>query len=112
MAFAQSMIQSLTTRTNGEPLCEIEFIRTRDRVTVAAAVQTPAHVIHITAHGDTDPDDLGFWSDDEETFIGLSGLAEQFVDDGQGIEAAVLFADCCRSGTGRFVRSATASSNH
>jgi hypothetical protein len=104
MSFAQNMIQSLVARSNGTAPAEIEFIRTRDPLTVKTALQHRAHVIHITAHGDTDPDHLGFWSDDERTGLTLTDLAERFATDGEGVEAAVLFADCCRSATGRWVR--------
>ena len=104
MAFAQSLIQSLVTRAADKSVCEVEFIRTRDFYTVAAALQHPAHVIHLIAHGDNSPDDVGFWSDDERSGVALTDLAEQFVADGEGIEASVIYADCCNSTRGRFVR--------
>jgi hypothetical protein len=104
IAFAQSLIQSLGTRAGDIATAEVEFIRTRDYATVATAFQSPAHVLHITSHGDNGPDDLGFWSDDEESVLYLSDLAENFVDDGEGIEASVMLADCCGSAQGRFVK--------
>jgi len=104
MAFAQSLIQALVTRWGDDPVAEIEFIRTRDFWTVAAALQNPAHVIHVIAHGEAGPDDLGFWSDDDTTTLSLTELAEAFAADGQGIEASVLFADCCGTAQGRFTK--------
>ena len=104
LAFAESLIQSLGTRAGNSPVAEVEFIRTRDPETVKAALQSPAQVLHITAHGDNGPDYLGFWSDDERTSFHLSDLAEKFAEDGEGIEAATVFADCCDSAQGRFVR--------
>src|SRR3546814_18811336 len=64
MAFAQSLIQSLVARASDNPLAEVEFIRTRDFWTVAAALQNPADIIPVIAHGGSGPDALGFWSDD------------------------------------------------
>jgi hypothetical protein len=61
-------------------------------------------VIHVIAHGENSPDELGFWSEDTKTNISLTDLAEQFFADGEGIEASVLFADCCGTARGRFVR--------
>ncbi|WP_116997342.1 hypothetical protein [Desertimonas flava] len=104
LAFAESLIQSLGTRAGDSPIAEVEFIRTRDSETVKAAFRSPAHVLHITAHGDNGPDSLGFWSDDERTTFYLSDLAETFSDEGDGIEAPVILADCCASAQGRFVR--------
>lgn len=104
MSFAQSLIQSIGARANGNPVAEIEFIRTRDPETVRSSLQAEATVIHIMAHGATDPDDLGFWSDDEQTGLTLTELAEEFAADGAGIAAGVLFADCCSTAQGRFVR--------
>lgn len=104
MSFAQSLIQSIGARTNGNPIAEIEFIRTRDPVTVRTALQADATVVHIMAHGTTDPDGLGFWSEDEETGLTLTELAEAFADDGVGIGADVVYADCCSTAQGRFVR--------
>src|SRR5437899_9309707 len=104
MAFAQSLIQSLVARSGDSPVAEIEFIRTRDLLTVATALQNPAHIIHVIAHGETSPDELGFWSDDNATSLNLTELAETFVADGEGIEASVLVADCCSTAQGRFTR--------
>jgi hypothetical protein len=103
MSFAQSLIQSIGARTNGNPIAEIEFIRTRDPVTVRTALQADATVVHIMAHGTTDPDGLGFWSEDEKTGLTLTELAEAFADDGVGIGADVVYADCSTA-QGRFVR--------
>src|SRR3546814_7152753 len=75
MAFAQSLIQSLVARASDNPLAEVEFIRTRDFWTVAAALQNPADIIHVIAHGGSGPDDLGLWSDDEESTLNLTELA-------------------------------------
>lgn len=104
MSFAQSLIQATGTRTNGNPIAEIEFVRTRDPVTVRSSLQASATVVHLMAHGETDPDHLGFWSDDNETGLTLTELAEEFAADGAGIAASVLFADCCSTAQGRFVR--------
>ena len=76
MAFAQSLIQSLVTEHGTSPIAEVEFIRTRDYYTVATALQSSATVIHVMAHGDNAPDALGFWSDDEKSFVSLADLAE------------------------------------
>jgi hypothetical protein len=105
MSFAQSLIQSLGYGgDDAAPVAEIEFIRTRDALTVATALQAPAVVLHLMAHGVTEPEHLGFWSDDGKTSLTLVSLAEQFSDDREGIEAGVLFADCCSSAQGRFVK--------
>lgn len=104
MSFAQSIIQSLVTRSNGNPLAEIEFIRTRDSMTVESALTADAGVLHVMAHGDTDPDDIGFWSDDGESGVTLTELAESFHKKGYGIGGAVVFADCCATAQGRFVK--------
>src|SRR3546814_11269365 len=60
--------------------------------------------MHVIAHGGSGPDDLGFWSDDEESTLNLTELAETFAEDGEGIESPVLFADCCGTAQGRFTR--------
>ena len=104
MAFAQSLIHSLVTRSGENPVAEVEFIRTRAPGTVSSALQEPAHIIHVLAHGAAAPDEVGFWSEDEKTYVNLTELAERFAKDGEGIEASLLFADCCSSAQGRFVR--------
>lgn len=104
MSFAQNLIQSMTVRPAGAPPAEIEFVRTRDRATVKAAFQNPAHVLHVMAHGASNPDFIGFFSEDDKTEMSLTELAEQFAFDHEGIEAAVIYADCCDSGQGRFTR--------
>ena len=111
MAFAQSLIQSIgvTTRTksrDGETInaVEIEFVRTRDVRTIEAALQRFANVVHIMGHGDSTEEFQGFFSSDEETELSLAGLAERFAEVGEGIEAPVVFADCCLSAQGRFLR--------
>jgi hypothetical protein len=104
MSFAQSIVQSLGARSDGNPVAEVEFIRTRDESTVTAALQTRAAVLHVTAHGETDPDQVGFWSDDGESGLTLTTRAESFHDDGCGIEADTVFADCCATSQGRFVK--------
>lgn len=103
-AFAQSLIQSLVTRAGDNPVAEVEFIRTRDFLTVKTALQSPAAVIHLVAHNLAKLDDVGFWSDDEETAVSIIDLADDFAEDGHGIEAGVVFADACATAQGRFVR--------
>lgn len=102
MSFAQSLIQSLTARGSKNPAAEIEFIRTRDVETVAQALQHPAGVIHIMAHGSNSEGAIGFVSDDENSGVGLNRLAEIFIEDGTGINAGTIFADACDSGRERF----------
>ncbi len=105
MSFAQSMIRALGTNNGGStPIAEVEFIRTREVSTTMSALQAPASVIHVMAHGETDPDHLGFWSHDEATNVSLTDVAERFHEEGEGIEAALVFADCCSSAQGRFVK--------
>ena len=104
MSFAENIIQSLTARPAGSPPAEVEFIRTRDLATVKAALQSRAHILHITAHGHTEIGEIGFLSEDDESRINLNELAEQFYKDGEGIEAGVIFADACDTGQGRFIR--------
>jgi hypothetical protein len=103
MSFAQSMIRSLTARRD-IPIAEIEFTRTRDSRTVTSALQQRAHIVHVMAHGSSDPDDLGFWSSDDTTSLTLTDLAERFRADEEGIETSVLLADCCGRSTERWVR--------
>src|SRR5690606_40687997 len=89
MSFAQSLIQSIGARTNGNPIAEIEFIRTGDPVTVRTALQADATVVHIMAHGTTDPDGLGFWSEDEKTGLPPTELAEAVAGRGLGVRSHV-----------------------
>jgi hypothetical protein len=55
-------------------------------------------IIHLIAHGDNSPDGLGFWSDDANTAVSPTHLADQVAGDGEGLEASV-FGDCFGNGT-------------
>jgi hypothetical protein len=109
-SFARSVIDSLTWVGDGIPPAEVEFIRTRSWNVLADALVEPCSVLHLMAHGETRPEELGFWSDDEKSSVQLGDLANaldytaETGDRGVHIQAPLLFADCCGTSQGRFVR--------
>lgn len=113
-SFARSVIDSLTWHRYRDqdnswvpwesPPAEVEFIRSRSWGVLANALASPATVLHLLAHGHTAPEQIGFWSDDGSSGIKLGDLADALDDAGESIQASVIYADCCSTATGRFVR--------
>ena len=97
MAFAQSLIQSINVDWE-HPAAEVQFIRTRDLDTVAAALAADNDITHVMAHSMKEEDgEVAFVSDDGETQMGLADLARKLQDRRSPLASAVLFADCCDS---------------
>lgn len=102
VSFAQALIGSIDTEVE-RPSADVEFVRCRDWDAIVAALVAPTRILHILVHGHASPEAPGFQSEDEEDFA-LADLAAAFVERGYGIDADLVFADCCDSGQQRFIR--------
>lgn len=102
MTFVQSVLQNVNAGWS-EPLIEIEFIRSRDPLTITAALTTPTDVLHVMAHGDHS-EAPAFVSSDLKTEVTLAHLADQMLESKYGIAAPVVIADGCKTGIGVWQR--------
>lgn len=93
MTVTQAAIGSLNVGRDGRTAAEIECVHTRDWHTVAEALRAPTAVVQVIAHGIDAPEDVSFFSHDEETVVALHELADHFVIDGVGVAAAAILAD-------------------
>ncbi len=87
------------------PIVEVEFVRSRDLLTVGMVFTAPAHVLHVMAHGgaygDAGPT---FESSDQRTSYSLGRLADDVVQLGRGMRTSTVFADGCRTATAPWQR--------
>jgi hypothetical protein len=102
MSFVQATLRNINAGLN-TPIAEVEFVRSRDVMTVGMAFTAPASVLHVMAHGDHSETPT-FWSSDEKTSFSLDQLAEQATDRGRGLRTSTVFADGCKTGTGVWQR--------
>lgn len=98
MMFVQSTIQSINAGYE-KPIAEVDFVRSRDPLTVAAALTAPCHVLHVMAHGNRTLTPT-FSSSDGMTEIALEDLGAWAAEQGFGIGSSAVLADGCRTGTG------------
>jgi hypothetical protein len=99
MNFVQSTLQNLNV-AYGEPVCDIDFVRSRDPHTVAAAFTSSCDVLHVMAHGDHEVTPT-FSSTDGRTSIALDELGYWSADTrNSGIATGAVLADGCKTGTG------------
>jgi hypothetical protein len=98
MAFVQATLQSINVHY-GQPVVDIDFVRSRDPDTVLTAFTASCDVLHVMAHGDQTVTPA-FLSSDEKTSISLEELGERAAELGRGISAGAILADGCRTGTG------------
>jgi hypothetical protein len=97
MAFAASLLQSINVDWE-HPAAEVQFIRTKDLDTVAAALAADSEITHVMAHGVKELDgQVAFVSEDGQTQLDLGELAQRLQDRRSPLGSAVLFADCCDS---------------
>jgi hypothetical protein len=97
IAFVHSLIQSINVDWE-HPAAEVQFIRTRDLDTVAAALAAANDITHVMAHSIKEEDgEVAFVSDDGQTQMGLTDLARSLQDRRSPLASDVLFADCCDS---------------
>jgi hypothetical protein len=100
---AMSFIQSTLANINihyGEPVVDIDFVRSRDPDTVLTAFTASCDVLHVMAHGDQVAASPTFSSSDEKTNISLEKLGATAADRGRGISTGAIVADGCKTGTG------------
>ncbi len=97
MSFVQATLRNINAGADS-PIVEVEFVRTRDPMTVTMAFTAPAAVLHVMAHGDIDGLPT-FWSDDFRTSYSLRQLASDVVPPARGMQTSTIFADGCRTAT-------------
>jgi hypothetical protein len=102
MSFVQATLRNINAGLSS-PIAEVEFVRSRDVMTVGMAFTAPASVLHVMAHGDHSETPT-FWSSDEKTSFSLDQLAEQAAEMGRGLRTSTVFADGCKTGTGVWQR--------
>lgn len=96
-------IGSFLTRQGERPMAEVETVRTRDLGVGTAALLSDALVLHVTGHGSNRADEVGWSSDDEQTFWGLEGIYEcMAAQDNRGTVAPIILVDSCNAGMSRF----------
>ncbi len=104
MSFVQATLHNINAGAES-PIVEVEFVRSRDLLTVGMAFTAPAHVLHVMAHGgaygDAGPT---FESSDQRTSYSLDRLADDVVRLGRGIRTSTVFADGCRTATAPWQR--------
>jgi hypothetical protein len=99
MTFVQATIQNINAGMD-KPLADVDFVRTRDPLTILSAFVAPCDVLHVMAHGDRIEDDPTFSSSDGRLHIALSELGERAAEQGRGISTGAILADGCRTATG------------
>jgi hypothetical protein len=100
---AMSFIQSTLANINihyGEPVVDIDFVRSRDPDTVLTSFTASCDVLHVMAHGDHVTASPTFSSSDERTNISLERLGEAAAERGRGISTGAILADGCKTGIG------------
>lgn len=103
MSLIQSTLQSINVDYE-EPICEIDFVRSRDPRTVASAFTSQCHVLHVMAHGDHTVTPT-FSSSDEKTVVELAELGRWTAGSLRaGISTGAVLADGCKTGTGAWQR--------
>ncbi len=104
MSFVQATLHNINAGA-ASPIVEVEFVRSRDLLTVGMSFTAPAHVLHVMAHGGAYGEDgPTFESSDERTSYSLDRLAEDVVQMGRGIRTSTVFADGCRTATAPWQR--------
>ncbi len=102
MSFIQATLRSINAGADS-PIVEVEFVRSRDELTVGMAFTAPAAVLHVMAHGGQAQGPT-FSSDDERTQYTLDQLAQHVAQRGRGIRTSTVFADGCRTATAAWQR--------
>lgn len=97
MSFVQATLRSINAGA-ASPIVEVEFVRSRDELTVGMAFTAPAAVLHVMAHGGQAQGPT-FSSDDGRTEFSLDQLAEHVADLGRGLRTSTVLADGCRTAT-------------
>src|SRR4051794_4992561 len=72
MSFVQATLRNINAGA-ASPMVEIEFVRSRDELTVGMAMTAPAAVLHVMAHGGA-AEGPAFFSDDQRTSYSLDQL--------------------------------------
>jgi hypothetical protein len=99
MSFVQATLHNINAGAES-PIVEVEFVRSRDLLTVGMAFTAPAHVLHVMAHGGAYGEGgPTFESSDQRTSYSLDQLADDVVELGRGIRTSTVFADGCRTAT-------------
>ena len=97
MSFVQATLRNINAGADS-PVVEVEFVRSRDLLTVGMAFTAPAAGLHVMAHGDHSEVPT-LWSSDQRTSYSFDQLAEHVVDLGRGIRTSTVFADGCKTAT-------------
>ena len=97
-------IRAGSARTGNGRAAEVEIVRTRSLAIGAAALSEDATIIHVMAHGSNQPDEVGWWSDDDDTGWLLEDLYDHMEERDLGITAPVLISDSCNGGRARFTK--------
>src|SRR4051812_29672146 len=98
MSFVQATLRNINAGADS-PLVEVEFVRSRDLLTVGMAFTAPAGVLHVMAHGADGDDGPEFSSSDQRTTYSLGQLANQVGKLERGIRTSTVFADGCKTAT-------------
>jgi hypothetical protein len=99
MTSVQATIRNINVSFDN-PVCDIDFVRSRDPWTVAAAFTATCDVMHVMSHADhlITPT---FYSSDEKTEVSFADLSAWAWDNsGGGIATGTVLADGCKTGTG------------
>lgn len=102
MSFVQATLRNINAGAN-TPLAEVEFVRSRDVLTVGSAFTAPAAVLHVMAHGDNSETPT-FFSSDDKTEFSIEQLAVDAASTGRAVRTSTILADGCRTGTGAWQR--------
>lgn len=99
MSFVESTLRNMDV-AYGDKVCDIDFVRSRDPYTVAAAFTAACDLLHVMAHSDHVVTPT-FSSTDGATHIEMSQLgvwAGSWLE--SGIATGAVLADGCKTGVG------------
>jgi hypothetical protein len=97
MSFVQSTLRNINAGADSA-IVEVEFVRSRDLLTVGMAFTAKVDVLHVMAHGDHSEGPV-FSSSDQQTSYSLDQLAGHVVRHGRGIQTGAVIADGCKTAT-------------
>ncbi|NYG54957.1 hypothetical protein [Nocardioides perillae] len=103
MAFVQGVLSNVNAGYT-VPHLDVDFVRSRDPLTIQGAISSRCDVLHVMAHGDHSASP-SFVSSDGATEVDLGVLAEGLARGLDGIAGgAVVIADGCKTGIGIWQR--------
>lgn len=103
-SFLDALVSTLTVQAGERPLAIPELVRSEHTGLLLAALQEPADVIHLVAHGSTDAAEVTIGSDRTDKEWRLRDLAGLLQDTRKPIAAPCVFIDACDSTHSDFQR--------